>query len=231
MIYSDNSKSRLSREIDGLENALFKPTVLFLSAFCCVLAIFTYLKMFENVCAHCDSAISSAWIHKMWLSNILSQTTSTSLNPHGEPFVPSYMSTTVRETCLHMNFSCSFQKSPSPSEKSMLVNHAEIDNLLLENSSIISEVPFLVDVSTPDITDNDDTFLQDIELNPLAEPFIPILNDFSFDDTAEGLPSGNVSSIDDSDNPTNTLRQLKSKNTKRPVIAHININSISIPCF
>ena len=65
------------------------------------------------------------------------------------------------------------------------------------------------------------------KVNPSAEPFIPILADFSFNDTVEGSPSGNVSSIDDSDNPTNILKQLKSKNTERPVIAHININSIS----
>ena len=95
----------------------------------------------------------------------------------------------------------------------MLVNHTGIDNLLLENSSVISEAPFLPEVTTPDITCNDDTLLQDTELNPSAEPFIPILADLSFNDTIEGPPSGNVSSIDDSDNPTNILKQLKSKNT------------------
>ena len=97
----------------------------------------------------------------------------------------------------------------------------------LENSSIISETPFLADVPTPDITCNEDTLFQHTELNPSAEPFIPILADLSFNDTGEGPLSGNVSSIDDSDNPTNILKQLKSKNTERPVIAHLNINSIS----
>ena len=70
----------------------------------------------------------------------------------------------------------------------MSVNYAEIDDLLLENSSTISEAPFLAEVTTPDITCNDETLLQDTELNPLAEPFIPILADFSFNDTSEGPP-------------------------------------------
>ena len=177
--------------------------------------------------AHCESAFGSAWMYKLRSSNVLSQTTSTDLNPHAEPFVPSHMNSTLREIPLNVKFSCSFQKGPGPSETSMLANHAEIDDLLLENSSIISETPFLADVPTPDITCNEDTLFQHTELNPSAEPFIPILADLSFNDTGEGPLSGNVSSIDDSDNPTNILKQLKSKNTERPVIAHLNINSIS----
>ena len=90
----------------------------------------------------------------------------------------------------------------------------------------VSEIPIVVDISTPDITCNNDTLLQDYQLNPLAEPFIPLLGEFSFD-TQEPSPTGNVSSIEDYDDPTMTLKQLKSENTERPIIAHLNINSIS----
>ena len=94
-------------------------------------------------------------------------------------------------------------------------------------SYISSEIPFIVDVETPNITSNDDMLLENTELNPLAEPFIPLLAEYTFNDMLEQPPSGNVSSIDDLDDPTVILKQLKSKNTERPVIAHLNINSIS----
>ena len=135
--------------------------------------------------------------------------------------------TILRETPLHAKFPCSFQNGPSPNENLMLVN--PVDNLLLENSYIISEVPYpfqtflflltlqlllLPTMMTVARYSRNDDLLQDTELNPSAEPFIPILNDFSFNGTSEGLPSGNVSSIDDSDNPANILKQLKSTNTE-----------------
>ena len=45
----------------------------------------------------------------------------------------------------------------------------------------VSEIPIVVDISTPDITCNNDTLLQDYQLNPLAEPFIPLLGEYIFD--------------------------------------------------
>ena len=70
------------------------------------------------------------------------------------------------------------------------------------------------------------TLLQDNQLNPLAEPFIPSIAEHSFDIQEPSL-TGNTSSNDDHDDPTVVLKQLKSKNTERPIIAHLNINSIS----
>ena len=63
------------------------------------------------------------------------------------------------------------------------------------------------------------------QLNPLAQPFIPLSNEHSFD-TQEPSLTENVSSNEDHDDPAKTLKQLKSKNTERPIIGHININSI-----
>ena len=105
----------------------------------------------------------------------------------------------------------------------LLLNAKNPKDANISNDSI-SEIPSVVDISTPDITCNNDTLLQDYQLNPLAEPFIPLLGEFSFD-TQEPSPTGNVSSIEDYDDPTMTLKQLKSENTERPIIAHLNINS------
>ena len=89
----------------------------------------------------------------------------------------------------------------------------------------ISEISLVVDSSTPDISCNNDTLVQD-QLNPLAQPFIPLQRDDSFD--TQGLSTAkNVTSIEDDNDPAMTLKQLKSKNTERPIIGHININSIS----
>ena len=84
---------------------------------------------------------------------------------------------------------------------------------------IISKIPCVADVETPNITSNDDMLLENTDLNPLAEPFIPLLAEYTFNDMLEQPPSGNVSSIDDLDDPTVILKQLKSTNTERPVIA------------
>ena len=63
-------------------------------------------------------------------------------------------------------------------------------------------------------------------LNPLADPFIPLLPDISFNDTTLTASIGNVSSSDEND-PLSMLTGLKEKNQERPIIAHLNINSLS----
>ena len=52
-------------------------------------------------------------------------------------------------------------------------------------SYISSEIPFIVDVETPNITSNDDMLLENTELNPLAEPFILLLAEYTFNDMLE----------------------------------------------
>ena len=52
------------------------------------------------------------------------------------------------------------------------------------------------------------------------------LTDWSEDELLN-VSVGDVSSADEMENPKNTLRTLKERNSDRPVIAHLNINSIS----
>ena len=61
------------------------------------------------------------------------------------------------------------------------------------------------------------------ETNPNANQFVPILVDFDITDSTVG----NVSVSEDMDDPKSILEELKQKNIERPVIAHLNINSIS----
>ena len=61
------------------------------------------------------------------------------------------------------------------------------------------------------------------ETNPNANQFVPILVDFNITDSTVG----NVSVSEDMDDPKSILEELKQKNIERPVIAHLNINSIS----
>ena len=63
-------------------------------------------------------------------------------------------------------------------------------------------------------------------LNPLADPFIPMLPGISFTDTTLSESIGNVSSSVGND-PLSVLTELKEKNPERPIIAHLNINSLS----
>ena len=100
----------------------------------------------------------------------------------------------------------------------------------------ISEIPAVLEISTPNITEHDDTdsetdqlTLSPANLNPLADPFILLLSDLSFSDRISSTTttsSGNVSLSDEND-PKALLTGLKEKNAERPVIAHLNLNSIS----
>ena len=112
-----------------------------------------------------------------------------------------------------------------------------------ENDTMMSDIssvtPSSKDLSTPMKTFNDSIFtmaeldpmadhgnLPSNDLNPLAEPFIPMLPDFSFSDTMPSVLSGNVS-LSDVNDPLSVLKGLKEKNSERPIIGHLNINSIS----
>ena len=62
-------------------------------------------------------------------------------------------------------------------------------------------------------------------LNPLATSFIPI--NIELTRSSSQSPAGSVSEGEEEDNPKILLENLKEKNSERPVIAHLNINSIS----
>jgi exonuclease III len=65
--------------------------------------------------------------------------------------------------------------------------------------------------------------MEDQQLNPLATSFVPILPDLD----VSSNPAGSVSILSDDGDPCYILKNLKEKNSERPVIAHLNINSIS----
>ena len=106
----------------------------------------------------------------------------------------------------------------SPDDLACLECSAESD------TSKISEYPPVVDISTPNISYISQ---QEFELSPFAEPFVPLLPDLSISESLESLLSANVSLVEETNNPAMILTELKSKNSERPVIAHLNINSIS----
>ena len=151
-----------------------------------------------------------------------------------------------------------------------------------ESDDSLDETPPICNVETPDVTP-DVSFIQslevndgaelrscqhdilspprrssDVDLNPFATSFVPILADIDFTDGSPGDVSslggidaqhsspnanpfdsllvdlnvtdstvGNVSILEDEDDPQSILDDLKKKNIERPVIAHLNINSIS----
>lgn len=55
----------------------------------------------------------------------------------------------------------------------------------MSDRRFFSEIPFIVDVETLNITSNDDMLLENTELNPLAEPFILLLAKYTFNDILE----------------------------------------------
>jgi exonuclease III len=63
------------------------------------------------------------------------------------------------------------------------------------------------------------------DLNPLDESFLPLMADLNV--TTSSSVSENISLLDGIDDPFHVLKDLKSRNLERPIIAHLNINSIS----
>ena len=128
------------------------------------------------------------------------------------------------------------------SEISSPVGEIRMNDMSLENmiSDVSSDTPYPQDVSTPTESFIEPTLSTLAELNPmagqfippstnlnpLADQFIPLLPDFSFSDTTLSGCVGNVSSSDGND-PLAVLNGLKEKNLERPIIADLNINSIS----
>ena len=94
----------------------------------------------------------------------------------------------------------------------------------LSDDSLSSNRPSLPEISTPTILDC--CADQSYQMNPLASSFIPILQDLDLNSMVS--PNGSVSSdSEDDENPYVVLKNLKKKNFERPVIAHMDINSIS----
>ena len=110
------------------------------------------------------------------------------------------------------------------SEISSPVGEIRMNDMSLENmiSDVSSDTPYPQDVSTP----TESFITPSINLNPLADQFIPLLPDLSFSDATLSACVENVSSSDGND-PLKLLNGLKEKNLERPIIAHLNINSIS----
>ena len=107
------------------------------------------------------------------------------------------------------------------------------------NVTDLSDIPFIVNISTPNITGHEewnprvgpdsmsDLFIpSSVKLNPLADPFIPLLSDLDMSKETVSESTGNVSFTDVND-PKSLLTGLKEKNSERPLIAQLNINSIS----
>ena len=142
------------------------------------------------------------------------------LNPSAKPFVTKVIN-----------------KTSSP------INEIGRNDMAWENNTMMSDISSSThspkDISTPIKTFNDSIFtmaeidpmedhgnLPSNDLNPLADPFIPMLPNFSFSDTMPSVLSGNVS-LSDVNDPLSVLKGLKEKNSERPIIGHLNINSIS----
>ena len=62
--------------------------------------------------------------------------------------------------------------------------------------------------------------------NPRAEPFVPPFDNLDLSENSSCL-SDNMSLLDEMEDPVAILTDLKEKNSDRPVIAHLNINSLS----
>ena len=97
----------------------------------------------------------------------------------------------------------------------------------------ISDAPFLQDLPTPMKTQTENLSINVDPLvtppmcilNPMANPFIPFQDQHS--EFFLSSLNSTLQSNEMSDNPTEILSELKEKNSERPIIAHLNINSIS----
>ena len=104
-----------------------------------------------------------------------------------------------------------------------------------------NECPIVFDATTPNVTDISVELVQEVRLNsisnglnPDAESFVPsgesivsILGDIDVIETSSDSDSDVSEKDENIDNPYEILSNLKEKNSERPVIAHLNINSIS----
>ena len=102
-------------------------------------------------------------------------------------------------------------------------------NLESWNESIatnISEIPLIVDIATPNITECDEldttkdhSIASPTNLNPLADPFTPFLSDLSLCEESSSGSIGNVS-LSDANDLKSVLTGLKETNLEHPGIAH-----------
>ena len=93
-----------------------------------------------------------------------------------------------------------------------------------ENEEIFNITPAICEIETPDLSLADSLISS---LNPLADLFVPNLTNSNQMDTSANHSCGNISSLTNDDDPLSILKELKEKNLERPVIGHLNINSIS----
>ena len=135
------------------------------------------------------------------------------LNPFAKPFAPSCLiSTMISEGSDQMidPWDCSIYSdsstNPIPQNISTPTN--------IQNKSIRQTHSTPMDLSLSD-------------LNPQANPFILILANLSLNDTSIPNISENMSKSKSLDEPMSILSELKEKNSERPIIAHLNINSVS----
>ena len=180
-------------------------------------------------------------------SNIFSHTKSV-LNPMAKPYTPSKYSAlnplarifrsvgidtlkssvnTLDEQRSRLNplAACFIQKrtqtldkSENPLDATPSICDVETPDLSLMKSPELESEASAWDISskTGSSTSHDVT-------HSSANSFCPILGDFNVTEST----IGNVSVPDEKDDPQAILKELKEKNLERPVIAHLNINSIS----
>ena len=91
-------------------------------------------------------------------------------------------------------------------------------------NEFLSTIPDICEIETPDLTFADSSTN---DLNPFADLCVPILTDLDTMDTSSNHPCGNISNMTNDDDPLSILKELKERNLERPVIGHLNINSLS----
>ena len=132
------------------------------------------------------------------------------------------------------NFASRSSSSLDPSASCFIPNKSGVDTyendpLMKPCSSeteneFLSTTPDICEIETPDLTFADSSTN---DLNPLADLCVPILTDLDGMDTSSNHPCGNISNMTNDDDPLSILKELKERNLERPVIGHLNINSLS----
>ena len=179
------------------------------------------------------------------------------LNPCAKPFIQPFRTKSLIDLltlkfiafCIILSLSMSvnlarfrnYGEEPSLLEISSLEVITECWNEF--NLTELSDIPLIVNISTPNITGHEESDPRDesnqmenqmenhfipspANLNPLADPFIPLLSGLDMSTETVSESTGNVS-LNDTNDPRSLLTGLKEKNSERPVIVHLNINSIS----
>ena len=122
-------------------------------------------------------------------------------------------------------------ENENPLDKTPSICDVETPVISLTNSSELElgsnqcEVSSLIESISYDRTHPNANSSAD-DINPLADLVVPMLTDMDTMDTSNQL-CGNVSDMTNEDDPLWILKELKERNIERPVIGHLNINSLS----